>query len=497
MIYNLGEYKKLFEEKGLIERTNIKNETEKLGICYISYDSQDMREDTLFVCKGMHFSVDYLKDALEKGAIGYISEENYGLPEEIPYLIVNDIRKAMACLADRFYGQIWKDISLIGITGTKGKSTTTYFMKYILDEYLLAQKKPSSAILSGIDNYDGVISEESHLTTPEAMMLHMHFDNGVRSGIEFLTMEVSSQALKYHRTLGITYDVGCYLNIGEDHISDVEHSDFEDYFQSKLILFKQCTIGCINLCADRAEEVLAVAREHCKKVITFGLDESADVYGYDVVKSGKSITFKVRTDSFDREFKLSIAGLFNVENALAAIAMSYGLNISMEYVSAGLKKAKVSGRMEVYTSTKRDLQVIVDYAHNKMSFETLFQSTKKEYPGKKITIVFGCPGKKALGRRKELGELAGQYADMVYITEEDAGEESLLKISKEIAKHVEKQNCPCLIIEDREEAIKDAILTADENTIVLITGKGRETRQKRGTNYIDCPSDVDYVKKYL
>lgn len=255
MIYNLGEYKKLFEEKGLIERTNIKNETEKLGICYISYDSQDMREDTLFVCKGMHFSVDYLKDALEKGAIGYISEENYGLPEEIPYLIVNDIRKAMACLADRFYGQIWKDISLIGITGTKGKSTTTYFMKYILDEYLLAQKKPSSAILSGIDNYDGVISEESHLTTPEAMMLHKHFDNGVRSGIEFLTMEVSSQALKYHRTLGITYDVGCYLNIGEDHISDVEHSDFEDYFQSKLILFKQCTIGCINLCADRAEEV--------------------------------------------------------------------------------------------------------------------------------------------------------------------------------------------------------------------------------------------------
>ncbi|MEG1930905.1 MAG: UDP-N-acetylmuramoyl-L-alanyl-D-glutamate--2,6-diaminopimelate ligase [Anaerovorax sp.] len=497
MIYNLAQYKKLFEKKGLVCETNFQEQDEQVPVCYISYDSQDIRDNTLFVCKGAHFSVDYLKDALQKGAIGYISERPYSLDEEVPFIIVSDMRKAMAYLADFFYDQVWKGLCLIGITGTKGKSTTAYFMKHILDEYLNAQKKPVSGILSGIDNYDGVIKEESHLTTPEAMMLHKHFDNCVKSDMEFLTMEVSSQALKYHRTLGITYDIGCYLNIGEDHISDVEHADFEDYFQSKLKLFTQCNMACINICAEKSQEVVALAKERCKKVVTFGLDEGADVYGYDIVKSGKNITFKVRTDSFDREFKLSIAGLFNVENALAAIAMCYCLNISMEYVYAGLKKAKVSGRMEVYSSETKDLQVIVDYAHNKMSFETLFKSTQREYPGKKITIVFGCPGKKALGRRKELGELAGKYANMVYITEEDAGEESVLKISKEIAKYVEQQNCPCLIIEDREEAIKDAILTADENTIVLITGKGRETRQKRGTNYIDCPSDVEYVKRYL
>lgn len=497
MIYNLAQYKNLFEEKGLVNHVSLNKEDETIAVCYISYDSQDIRENTLFVCKGAHFSVEYLKDALSKGAIGYISEKPYELEDDVPYLIVSDIRESMAYLADLFYGQVWKDLSLIGITGTKGKSTTAYFMKHILDEYLVAQKKPISGILSGIDNYDGIINEESHLTTPEAMMLHKHFDNCVKSGIEFLSMEVSSQALKYQRTLGITYDVGCYLNIGEDHISDMEHSDFDDYFQSKLKLFTQCKMACINISGEKAEDVIAVAKEHCEKVVTFGLNEKADVYGYDVVKSDKHITFKVRTDSFEKEFKLSIAGLFNVENALAAIAMCYCLNISMEYVYRGLKKAKVSGRMEVYTSTTRDLQVIVDYAHNKMSFETLFRSTQKEYPGKKITIVFGCPGKKALGRRKELGEVAGKYANMVYITEEDAGEESVLKISKEIAKYVEQQNCPCLIIEDREEAIKDAILTADEKTIVLITGKGRETRQKRGVKYIDCPSDVEYVKRYL
>ena len=369
-------------------------------------------------------------------------------------------------------------------------------MKSILDEYLDAQNKPLSAIVSGIDNYDGVINEESHLTTPEAMELHKHFSNAVNSEIEYLSMEVSSQALKYDRTLGITFEVGCFLNIGEDHISDVEHSDFEDYLQSKLRLFSQCSHACVNLNSDHIERVLEVSKA-CPHVVTFGLDEKADVYGYDVVKSDNEIRFKVKTKEFDKEFKITMAGLFNVQNALAAIAMSICLEVPMSYVAAGLEKARVSGRMEVYTNKDGKIKAIVDYAHNKMSFETLFQSTMREYPGKKITIVFGCPGKKALGRRRELGEIAGKYSNQVYITEEDAGEEPVMKISQEIAEHVEKQGCSCEIIPDREEAIRQAILNADENTIILITGKGRETRQKRGTQYIDTPSDVDYVEKYL
>jgi UDP-N-acetylmuramoyl-L-alanyl-D-glutamate--2,6-diaminopimelate ligase len=402
----------------------------------------------------------------------------------------------MALVADFYYNQIWKDLKIIGITGTKGKSTTAYFMKYILDEYLKDKKKPLSAIISGIDNYDGIINEESHLTTPEAMELHKHFSNAASSNIEYLSMEVSSQALKYDRTLGITFDVGCFLNIGEDHISDIEHSSFEDYFVSKMKIFSQCKMACVNLNSDQIDRVLEASKA-CPHVVTFGLDEKADVYGYDIVKSGKSISFTVRTKDFVKEFKITIAGLFNVQNALAAIAISQCLAIPMSYVAAGLKKARVSGRMEVYSSKSRNVQVIVDYAHNKLSFETLFQSTLKEYPNKKITIVFGCPGKKAFGRRKELGEIAGKYSNQVYITEEDAGEEPVLKICEEIAEHVEKQACSYAIIPDREEAIREAIANADENTVILITGKGRETRQKRGTKYIDTPSDVEYVKKYL
>lgn len=218
---------------------------------------------------------------------------------------------------------------------------------------------------------------------------------------------------------------------------------------------------------------------------------------YEIRPGKRHIDFKVKCDSFDEEFRIGLTGLFNVSNALAAIAMAYGLNIPLDNIKEGLKKAKVSGRMEIFTNEAETITVLVDYAHNQMSFQSLFDSMEKEHPGKKITIVYGCPGKKALGRRKELGDITGKHADLSIITEEDAGEEPVLKISEEIAKHVEEQGGKYEIILDREEAIRTAIERADEDTIILITGKGRETRQKRGVQYIDTPSDVDYVQKYL
>ncbi len=500
-IQSLREYVKLLEDNHILVETNAEEAQLEESVRYISYNSMDVKFGTLFICKGTHFSVDYLKSAVNEGAFAYISEQKYDLtemktPRAIPYILVNDMRKAMAYISDKYYDQVWKKLDLIGITGTKGKSTTTYFMKAILDDYLKDLKKPKSAVLSGIDNYDGIIKEESHLTTPETLDLHKHFNNAVKSEIEYLTMEVSSQALKYHRTLGVHYTVGCFLNIGEDHISDAEHSDFGDYFRSKLKLFSQCDTACINLDSEHSDQILAEA-SRCKRVITFGLNEKADIYGYNMTATGNSITFNVRSDSFDEPFKINMPGLFNVSNALAAISISYSLNIPLKNIHAGLKKAQVSGRMEVYTNMTKDLYVIVDYAHNKMSFESLFASMKREFPNKKISIVFGCPGKKALSRRRELGDVAGRYSDHVFITEEDAGEESLMKICEEIAKHVEKYECVCSIIPDRKEAIRQAIVDADRDTIVLVTGKGRETRQKRGTKYIDTPSDVEYVQEFL
>jgi len=492
----LSEYVSILSGKRLINEINLpQSEVNKL-VEHISYNSSDIENATLFVCKGAHFSEDYLRDALVKGAFVYISERAFEIEGfDPPYIIVNDIRKAMAFIADLYYNRVWENFKLIGVTGTKGKSTTSYYLKYIFDDYLKSLNKPESAILSSIDNYDGVINEESHITTPEAFILQKHFNNAAEHGITYFTMEVSSQGLKYDRTLGVTFDVGCFLNINEDHISAIEHCDFEDYLSSKLLIFKQCRAACVNLGSEHIDRILEYARKYAPKVITFGFTEAADIYGYDIIVNQNAISFRVRTVNFDRKFEISMPGLFNVENALAAIAACSALNIPAEHIYSGLKKARARGRMEVFRG--QGIDVIVDYAHNKMSFEALFASTQKEFPGKKITIVFGCPGYKALGRRRELGEIAGRYSNKAIITEEDAGEEPVIKICEEIAEHVKKGSCEYTIIADRGEAIKAAIDTADENTVILITGKGRETRQKRGLDYVDTPSDVEYVEKLL
>lgn len=489
-------------------------------IAYISYDSQDIRENTLFICKGAHFSEKYLFDAIRKGACAYVSEKPYKLPDDIertPWIKVDDIRKAMPFIAGFYYNNVWTDINMIGITGTKGKSSTTYFVKAILDEYMAAEGGCETAVVSGIDNYDGVIREESHLTTPEIFDLYRHIDNAVSSGIKYLAMEVSSQGLKYGRVAGITYDVGCFLNIGTDHISDVEHPDFDDYFQSKLKIFSQCRIACINMECDHADEALAAAKEAQKRsrgsqtswdlyehtpeipeILTFGYSQDCDFCGHDITSTPDGTSFKVRfNNKADEEFFISLKGLFNVENALAAIAITTAAGVPVKYIKSALETAKVSGRMEFFKGKESGVNVIVDYAHNQLSFETLFQSMKKEFPDSRISIVFGCPGKKAYGRRRELGEIAGKYADHIYITEEDPGEEPVHEISLDIAGYVEPTGCSYDIIDDRGEAIKAAIEAAGEGDVVLITGKGRETRQKRGIEYIDTPSDVDYTEEYL
>ena len=492
MTYNISDYVKLLDKNGLLCASDIKAD---LPIENISYNSQEVSQNTLFICKGSHFKEEYLLSAVKSGAICYISETKHDVPCD--YILVNDIRKAMAFTVNLYFENIWEKINLTGITGTKGKSTTAYFIKYILDEYLLHNNKNLSAIISSIDTYDGVANIESRLTTPEPIELHRHFKNAVDSNIDYLTMEVSSQALKYHRVMGITYDVACFLNIGEDHISDIEHPNFEDYFSSKLKLFSQTKKAAICIDSPYSKRVLESCG-NCEKVITFSsVDESADVYAYDIKKVGHDTHFTVRMPGYTDEFTLTIPGLFNVQNALAAISVCYLYGIPAECMYVGLMKARSSGRMEVYSNADSEIIVIVDYAHNKMSFETLFDSVKKEFPERHISIVFGCPGKKALGRRHDLGITAGKFADKVYITEEDFGEEPLMKICDEIAGYVASENCPYEIIPDRGDAIKKAISDCRGKSIILVTGKGNETRLKRGTVYEPCLTDVEYTKKYL
>ena len=470
----------------------------------VTYNSREAGEGTAFICKGAHFKVDYLRDAIEAGSVCYITGTGYGLGSAgCPEILVSDIREAMPVIAETFYGKLSDRLELAGVTGTKGKSTTTYFLRYILDEWMEAAGKNKSAVCSGIYNYDGVIDEESHLTTPEIMELYMHMDNALRSGITHLSMEVSSQGLKYGRVAGIQFAAGAFLNIGLDHISPIEHPDFDDYFESKLKIFSHCRRACYNLDCDHQERIRE-ASEACPYVITFSReDPSANVYGYDIRSEGGRVSLRMRLRDIegypdtDDEVVLGTFGTINVENALAATALAALLGVPFEYVKSGLAKSSSPGRMEVFRNADGSRIAIVDYAHNKLSYERFFETINEEFPGKKIMIVFGCPGGKAFARREELGTIAGRNCCWSVITEEDHGEEDVNSICEEIAAHVRAAGGGCEIITDRVEAIRKAISLMDDDTILFLPGKGRETREKRGLEYVDTPSDADVVIEYM
>ncbi|MBR7088067.1 MAG: UDP-N-acetylmuramoyl-L-alanyl-D-glutamate--2,6-diaminopimelate ligase, partial [Mogibacterium sp.] len=437
-------------------------------------------------------------------AVCFVREDDGNIDAHDPKgIYVTDIRKAMPIIAETYYGRLSDSLRIVGITGTKGKSTTAYFVRSILDESMEAVGGVRTAICSGIDNYDGVIEEESHLTTPEIMELYKHMQNAIDSDIKYMTMEVSSQALKYDRVDGITFEAGAFLNIGTDHISDIEHPDFDDYLNSKLKIFAQCRKACINLDCDEQDRIIE-ASEACPYVIAFSQkNEEANIYGYDIRSEAGKVSLRVRGmdiegwNDFDEEFELGTFGTINVENALAAISIAVLLGVPREYIKKGLAKATSPGRMEVFYSEDGKRIAIVDYAHNKLSYEKFFDSIKEEFPDKKFMIVFGCPGGKAFARREELGTIAGERCAYSIITEEDYGEEDVNKICEEIAGFVRAAGGECEIITDRVEAIKKAITLMDDDTILFLPGKGRETREKRGIQYIDTPSDADVVIENL
>lgn len=467
------------------------------GILDITDNSKKIKPSSAFFCKGAHFKKEYLLQSMEQGALVFITDKVDLYDAHKNGILVSDVRKTMAYISNMFFGEAWKNLKLIGITGTKGKSTTTYLLKSIIDTHCDSKGKKPAGILSSIENFDGSVFEESHLTTPEPIDLHRHFNNMVNNNIEYCIMEVSSQALKYNRVDGITFDYGGFLNIGRDHISDIEHPNFEDYFFSKSKLFEISNMMFINEIIDFEKSGYNIG-DFKGKLKHFGFTEKAEIRCINYIKKDNGFEFEIKDYDKTEKYFLPMAGIFNIENALCAIGIAKDLNISYENIYQGLKKAKVSGRMELFLTEDKKTTIIVDYAHNKLSFEKLYESIKSEYPGYEITTIFGCPGGKAQERRKDLGEISGQESDKVFITEEDPGEEPLEKICEEIYLNAKDKKAEVEIILDREVAIKKAIVyKSSKNQIILITGKGRETRQKRGIKYIDTKSDVQIVDEAI
>lgn len=494
----LGEYYQLLLKNGLLADLRPLKADFTREVRMVSCDSHTVVPGTLFLCKGAAFKGEYLAQAVRRGAFAYVSERPYAEGGNIPCILVSDIRAAMPLLADRAWGHPSGQLCVTGITGTKGKTTTAYFLKAVLDAWRCGAGERETAILSTIVTDDGAERRSAKLTTPEPLDLQRHLWNAVNAGCGYLTMEVSSQALKYRRVDGVDFAVGIFLNIGEDHISPLEHPDFEDYFASKLLLFRSCAAACVNLDCEHAARVLGAARESCPKLYTFSTkDSTADVFCDGIRREGDDTVFHVRTPRYTGELHISMAGLFNVENALAAVAAAEALEVSAAAVAAGLEHASVPGRMETYRSADGSVVVIVDYAHNGMALEALLASVRADYPGRQVTAMFGCTGGKALDRREGMGSAAGKYADRIVLTEDDPAEEEIADICAEIGRFVTARGKDFTVIPDREEAVERAILEAETPAVVVLAGKGSEQLQKRKNGPEPCVPDAMLARRTL
>ena len=485
---SLQQIKELLEKYNLLIESNIiKDDT----INYISFDSRDDQivPSTLFFCKGLHYKEEYLINTLDKGVTCYIGERVY--LDNINYFIVNDIRKAMIVVADTFYKQSYLDIETVGITGTKGKTTVTYFLKNILDRQL----KGESAIISTIEVITGSRHEKSDLTTPEPLDLHKYFYETRYNNIKYLTMEVTSQSYKTRRVEGVKFKHGMFLNIGLDHISDLEHESFEDYFNCKLELIKNCDDMVINYNMDDYEIVKNTCIANNVKYITYGSTNRADYYYTNVIKDDNGLIFTVVSDKykFNERFKINMLGIFNVENALSSIVMALNMGVDKNIIKDGLEATYIPGRMNIVKN--KGITVIVDFAHNGLSFSKLYEAIKADFPNKNIISVGGIPGNRDEVRKRDFGVIVGMNSNKVIITTDSPAYDDPKDICNDIIKFMTNDNYE--IILDRKEAIKKAIDDACSNDVVVLIGKGDETFQKINGKLVPYETDLAIAKEFL
>lgn len=492
----LGEYVDVLRSAEIVASAPSDAGVMELAIERATDDSRAVASNALFVCKGRTFKREYLLSAIEAGAIAYVSETDYGV--DIPCVLVTDIRLALGAIADLAYDHPSGRLSVCAFTGTKGKTTSAYYLKGIFDAEATRSGSHRPGMLTSIEFDDGVESGISKLTTPEAFQLERQLANAAHSGARRLVMEASSQALKYERTYGVEFAVGAFTNIGEDHISPIEHPTFEDYFSSKLKLFAQSHIAVVNLDMDMVDRVLDAART-CEHTVTYSMENpEADVLVTKIARSERGIVATVRTPRFERDILVPTPVRFNVSNALAAIACAEALQIDEESIVHGLGGVRVPGRMELYPTASGMILGVVDFAHNGMSLETMLRDLHENYPDRELACVFGATGGKGADRRETMGIAAGKFADRIVITEDDPGPEDPADICDTIAHFVEEQgNHAWQIVLDREEAIRTAVRETTRPAVVIVTGKGQETRMLRKNGAEPCEADGPMLRRAL
>ncbi len=476
-----------------LEGLKVKGDLE-LEIKGIQSNSKEVKSGYLFIAiKG--FATDghqYIDSAIKKGAIAVMVEEGCNLkalaiPEGITIIMAKDTRKALAICSSNFYENPSKKLKLIGVTGTKGKTTTTFMIKEILEK---AEKKVG--LIGTIATYiNGEKIKESDRTTPESLELQKELAKMVKAGVEVVVMEVSSQSLKLHRVDGCAFDIVVFTNFSEDHISPNEHPDMEDYFQSKLKLFQMCKTGIVNADDLYSAKIPKLFPE--SDITTYGIDNFANVLAKDITITNSYVDFKVKVTNKNERIKTGIPGRFSVYNSLAAICVAKKFGISEEAVKNALIEVRVPGRSEL-VDNKKEIPIMIDYAHSPESLQNILQAVKSYTKGRVIS-VFGCGGDRDKAKRPQMGEISGRIADFTFITSDNPRTEEPQEIIQQIEEGIKKTKGKYKIEVDRTKAIKEAIKMANKKDIIVLAGKGHEPYQEiNGKKY---PYDERIIVKEI
>lgn len=467
----------------------------------ITYDSRTATAGSLFFCKGA-FKPAYLQAAVDAGAIGYVAEQADST-QSVTGFIVTNIQQAMALLSAAFFGYPQNDLFIVAFTGTKGKTTSAYFTRGMLQ----AATGQKTALFSTIDRILGPRPEQefkSDLTTPESLDLFHDMREAVDSGMTHLVMEVSSQAYKKNRVYGLTYDVGIFLNITPDHIGRNEHPTFADYLHCKLQLLVNSKRCIINAETDHLNDVYQAAKattqpENIYLYARTGYQPSVDVpldfrfkSNEDTLKDAKftltTVAAKRQELALDGTYQLAIPGDYNENNAVAAIIAAGLAGATVAQAQQALPTITVPGRFESIT-THQHGTIFVDYAHNYASVKALLSFLRKQYVDSRVIVVVGSPGDKGISRREGFGKALSEEADIAYLTADDPGYEDPAAIAQQIAAHIDHQRVMVHTQIDRPTAIRQAILASRPNDVVVLAAKGEDPYQKvRG---VDTPYPTD------
>lgn len=465
----------------LLERLEyeVRQGSDETEITELVNDSRKVTEGSVFVCISGAVSDghEYAAEVAGKGAAALITEKDVDVPDSVTVIRVEDTRYALALMSAAYFRYPAQKLKVIGITGTKGKTTTTYMVKSILEG--VGHKV---GLIGTIEAVIGDKSIPANNTTPESYTIHQYFAEMVKAGCDSVVMEVSSQGLMLHRTAGIQFEIGIFTNLGEDHIGPNEHKDFEDYKRCKGILFTQCRLGIANVDDRWYEDVF---RNATCKVETFGFSEKADLRATEIEHISKPGYLGVRyhvNGLMDFDVEIDIPGDFSVYNSLTAIAVCRHFDVPPENIKKALKEAKVRGRIEM-VKVSDEFTMMIDYAHNAMSLESLLH-TLRDYHPERIVTIFGCGGNRSKTRRYEMGEVSGKMSDFTIITSDNPRFEEPQDIIDDIIIGMKKTDGEYIAVCDRKEAIRYAIGHGKPGDVIVLAGKGHETYQEiRGVKY--------------